>query len=253
MYILGPGLQMRQGRLDTDALQQLLHTLVDTDGLLSFNRQQFYDVPDQGATLLQLMLNNKHFEFLYGIFGTLQESAHDMNEYSRLNKALATITKSLTGSTSRYTSRSMVLLVHQNFSPDLTQNIASWTLKDFSLVQLATFECGIIPPDETGPNADTGCLTFTIPHYAFLPTQQQLQSINIQLKGLQQEDFIEQGLYYHVVLRPLLPDELRQNTIAMFGSGELTYIGVPLHSGPVVPTPIALEMLHPTVPFSPLS
>ena len=45
---------MRWGKLDTNALQQLLHTLVDTDGLLSLNRRQFYDVPDQNATLLEL-------------------------------------------------------------------------------------------------------------------------------------------------------------------------------------------------------
>ena len=74
-YILGPGYQMRWGKLDTGALQQLLHTLVDTGGLLGLSRQQFYDVPDQNATLLQLTLNNKHYEFLYGKFGTLQESA----------------------------------------------------------------------------------------------------------------------------------------------------------------------------------
>src|SRR6516164_1447487 len=56
-YILGPGLQMRQGYLSTNALQQLLNKLVDTYGLLRLSRQQFYDVPDQNATVLQVMLN----------------------------------------------------------------------------------------------------------------------------------------------------------------------------------------------------
>src|SRR5438270_8022920 len=47
IYILGPGYQMRWGKLDPGALQQLLHTLVDTGGLIGLSRQQFYDVPDQ--------------------------------------------------------------------------------------------------------------------------------------------------------------------------------------------------------------
>ena len=238
VYILGPGLQMHQGRLNTDTLQQLLHTLVDTDGLLNFSRQQFYDVPDQNATLLELTLNNKHLEFVYGKFGTLQESSHDMDEYHRLDQALTTITQTLKGQTSLYSNRSMTILVHQDFSPDLTQTIPIWSLKDLSLGQLATFECGIIPPDETGPNADTGCLTFTIPHYAFLPTAQQLTAIKTQLNGQPQGEFIEQGFYYRVIVRPLLPDELLQSTVAMFGSQELTYVGVPLHRGSV-PTPVA--------------
>jgi len=237
-YILGPGLQMRQGKLDTDTLQTLLHTLVDTDGLLSFNQQQFYDVPDQNATMLQLMLNNKHYEFLYGKFGTLQESAQAMDEYHRLDNALTTITESLKGPTHPYTNNTMILLVHQDFSPDITQTIPYWTLRDFSLYQLAVYECGVIPPDETGPNADTGCLTFTAPHLAFLPSSQQLQATKILLNGQQQGEFIERGLYYRVVLRPLLPDELPQMLVAMLGSQALSYSGVPLRTG-VVPTPTA--------------
>jgi hypothetical protein len=130
----------------------------------------------------------------------------------------------------------MILLVHQDFSPDLSQAIPYWTLPDFSLYQLAAYECGVIPPDETGPNADTGCLTFTTPHLAFLPTSQQLQEIKTLLHGQQQGEFIERGLYYRVVTRPLLPDELAQNMVAMLGSLELSYTGVPLRSG-VVPTP----------------
>ena len=238
-YILGPGYQMRWGKLDTGALQQLLHTLVDTGGLLGLSRQQFYDVPDQNATLLQLTLNNKHYEFLYGKFGTLQESAQDIDEYHHLGKALTAITEALNGPTHPYTSTSMALLVHQDFSPDLSQTIPNWSLRDFSLDQVATFECGVTPPDETGPDADTGCLSFTIPFYAYLPTPQQLQTLKTLLHGRQQGEFYEPnlGLYYMVVLRPLLPDEVSQKTLAMLGSQQLSYTCVPLHSG-TIPTPV---------------
>ena len=91
--------------------------------------------------------------------------------------------------------------------------------------------------DGAGNNAD---LTFTAPSVAYLPTARQLQSIRALLKNQQQGEFIEQGLYYHLVLRPLLPDELPQKTVAMLGSNELSYSGIPLHSGSVPkpkPTP----------------
>lgn len=235
-YILGPGLQMREGKLDTATLQQLIDTLVDTDGLLNFSRQVFNDNSDQNATFLQLTLNNKQYAYQYGKFGMLQESAQDMDEYRKLNQALTTITNTLNGSTRTYTNSTMTLLVHQDFSPDLTQTFPKWTLRDFSLYQLAAYECGVTPIDQTGPNADTGCLTFNVPQNAYLPTPQQILNIKLLLKGLQEGDFIEHGLYYRVVLRPLLPDELSQKTIAMLGSQELTYSGVPLQSG-VVPMP----------------
>ena len=73
-YILGPGLQMREGQLSSDALGQMLHTLVDTYGLLKFTTKQFYDIPDQNATFLQLMLNGTSYAFQYGPFGNLHES-----------------------------------------------------------------------------------------------------------------------------------------------------------------------------------
>lgn len=227
---------MQQGQLQTDTLQQLLNRLVDTYGLLKLSRQQFYDVPDQNATLLQLMLNGNQYEFLYGPFGNLQESAQDIDEYQRLGKALTSIIDALSGPTHNYTSRKMTLLVHQTFSPDLSQNILSWNFQDFTLFQLATYECGSIPPDETGPNADTGCLTYTIPHTALLLDAQQFQQISTLLQGQAQGVFLERGLYYSAMLRPLLPDEFTQNMLAMFGSQELSYTGVPLHAGPV-PTP----------------
>jgi hypothetical protein len=232
-YILGPGLQMREGRLDTDSLQQLVYALVDADGLLSFTQTQFYDVPDQNATLLQLTLNNKYYEFQYGKFGTLQESAQALDEYHRLDRALTTIRESLKGPTHPYSNATMTVLVHQDFSPDLTQNIPVWPLPDFTLSQLAIFECGTIPPDQVGPNGDTGCLTFTVPRVAYLPNRRQIQTIKSLLKNQQQGEFLEQGLYYRLVMRPLLPDELPLKTVAMLGSNELSYKGVPLLSGPI--------------------
>jgi hypothetical protein len=235
-YILGPGLQMRQGQLQTNELQQLLNGLVDTYGLLKLNRQQFYDVPDQNAALLQVMLNGKQYEFLYGPFGNLQESAQDLDEYQRLGKALTSITEALRGPTHSYTSREMVLLVHQIFNVDPSENIPSWNFQDFTLYQLATYECGPVPPDQTGPNADTGCLTYTVPRTALLLNTQQLQEITALLHGQQQGVFLEGDLYYSVVLRPLLPDEKSQLVLAMLGSQELSYAGVPLHQGPL-PTP----------------
>jgi len=237
-YILGPGLQMQQGRLQAVALQQLLHKLVDTYGLLKLNKQQFYDVPDQNATVLQLMLNDKEHTYLYGPFGNMQESAQDRSEYQRLGNALTSITEALVGPTHSYKSQQMVLLVHQTFSPDLSQSIPYWSFQDFTLFQLSTFECGLIPSDLTGPNGDTGCLTYTVPHTALLLNTQQLQQIKTLLHGQEQAVFLEKGAYYSVTLRPLLPDEIEQKTLAMFGSQELSYTGVTLAEGPVpIPSP----------------
>ena len=236
-YILGPGLQMRQGKLSVDTLQQLLFTLVDNYGLLRLNRQQFYDVSDQNATVLQLNLNDQAYTFLYGPFGNLQESAQDLEEYQRLGKALTGITGALSGPTHSYTSNEMALLVHQTFSADPNQTTPSWNFQDFTLAQLANYECGPVPPDQTGPNADTGCLTLTVPQKALLLNTQQLQQIVKLLGGQDQGTFLENELYYSVVLRPLLPDEIAQKMLAMFGSQELKYAGVPLYEGPV-PTPV---------------
>lgn len=237
-YILGPGLQMREGQLTGDALQQLLQTLVATDGLLKFTTRQFYDVPDQNATFLQLAINGTTYMFLYGPFGNLQESTQDRNAYSRLGAALTSITEALNSSTHPYTSKQVALLVHQDFSPDLSKNIPSWTLSDFSLSDLAIYECGVIPVDQTGPNADTGCLTYTVPHNGLLLSAQQQQAIVSLLNGQSTGVLLDQGQYYSIVLRPLLPDEIAQRTLAMLGSAELDYAGVPLHSGAVpLPTP----------------
>ena len=236
-YILGPGLQMQQGRLQAVALQQLLNKLVDTYSLLKLNKQQYYDIPDQNATVLQLMLNDKEYTYLYGPFGNVQESAQDISEYQRLGNALTSIAEALVGPTHKYTSQQMVLLVHQTFSPDLSQSIPYWYFQDFTLFQLSAFECGLIPPDLTGPNADSGCLTYTVPHTALLLNTQQLQQIKTLLHGQEQAVFLQRRAYYSVTLRPLLPDEIEQKTLAMFGSQELSYVGVSLAEGPVpVPT-----------------
>ena len=239
-YILGPGLQMQEGRFDTTSLQQLLHTLVDDDGLLKLSQQQFYDVPDQNATVLQLSINGKQYVYVYGPFGNLPESetTQALNAYRHLGSALTSIRDAIKGPVHSYSNSNMVLLVHQDFSPNLTQTIPDWSFRDFTLLSAATFECGAIPQDITGPNADTGCLTFTVPHMAILLSRQQLPAISALLHGQQQGDFQEQGLYYRVVLRPLLPDELPQKVLAMYGSMEFTYTGVPIHTG-AVPTPVA--------------
>src|SRR5690348_2845804 len=95
-YILGID---RQGKLSTDALQQLLHMIVDTYGLLNLHRQQFVDIQDQNATFLELALNGRQIEFMYGSFGNQPESTQDMDEYQRLEKALKAITEALSGPT----------------------------------------------------------------------------------------------------------------------------------------------------------
>jgi hypothetical protein len=43
--------------------------------------------------------------------------------------------------------------------------------------------------------------------------------------------FLDLGQYYGVTLRSLLPDEIAQKTLAMPGSAELDYTGVPLQGG----------------------
>jgi hypothetical protein len=237
-YILGPDLQMRQGHVSQEQLQGLLRSLVNSYGLPAFKHQQFYDIPDQDATLLQFNVNGRHYEFLYGEFGNRQESQQELDEYRRLGQALTAITAAIGGPTVSYDNPRKALLVRQDFSPDLSEQIPDWDFPDFTLNQLAIFECGPVPQDITGPNADSGCLTFTIPRRAVLLTEAQSKAIAALLHGRQSGEFYEPatGLYYTVMLRPLLPDELSQGVLAMYGSENLTYSGVPLHQGPV-PTP----------------
>src|SRR5258708_101592 len=218
----------KQGKLDSNQLQELLRVLTSNYGLLKMHRQQFYDIQDQSATFLELTLNDKTTEFIYGSFGNQQESTQDMAEYNRLDQALRAINEALKGPIKAYSSNSVALLVRRTYSPDLTQEIPTWTLPDFEISQAATFVCGVIPKDETSQNAETSCLKYVIPQNAILLTASQVLAIQEQLNGGKQWTFTEQGLYFTVYLRPLLPDELPLKMLAMFGANETTYRGVPL-------------------------
>jgi hypothetical protein len=233
-YILGID---RKGKLNTNALERVLYTIVDTYGLLTLHLHQFVDIQDQNATFLEVALNGKQTEFVYGSFGNLQESAQDMDEYHRLGKAITAITEALSGPIRSYTSTSVALLVRRSFSPDLTKTIPNWPLSDFTLAQVAAYECGLVPPDETSRNAETACLKYTIPNHAVLLSASQLRAIREQLQGQKEGTFIEDGIYYTVFLRPLLPDELPRKTLAMFGSAQDGFRGVSLLEGKVPPVP----------------
>jgi hypothetical protein len=239
-YILGLN---RRGQLDTNTLQQLLNTLVDTDGLLTFKRQLFFDIPDQDATFLEFNINGKHEELMYGAFGSQPETAQDKDEYQRLGEALATISHTLQQDattsfrSNTFRSNTFALLVRQTFSANLQQTIPDWPVVDFTLAQAAAFDCGLIPEDDVSTNPETACLKFTIPEHAILLTTAQIASIEAALNGKQQGDFFEDGEYYTVFLRPLLPDELQSKTLAMFGSAQSQFIGVPLLESTVPPVP----------------
>jgi hypothetical protein len=236
-FITGPGLQPLQGSLSTSSLQNLLHTLTSTDNLLQLHRQVFDDISDQNATLLQVTLDGKNYQFLYGPFGNLQESAQDTHEYQQLGNAISAIRNALAGPTTAYTSQQMALLVYQTFRADFTtaqnQALLNWPLSDLTLADTAAYECGNIPQDLTGPNADNGCLLYTTPHVAYLPTTQDLQLVKKALNGQQQGMFIENSRHYIVLLRPLLPDEIAQKQLAMYGSNGQDYTPVPLQSGAI--------------------
>jgi len=233
-YILGLN---QQGKLDTNTLQQLLDTLVNTDELLAFKRQQFFDIPDQNATFLDLNVNGKHLELMYGAFGSQPSSAQDKDEYQLLGKALTTLSHTLQGPTTTYKGRTFALLARETFSADLQQIIPEWPITDFTLAQVAVFDCGIIPEDDVSTNPETPCLKFTIPLHAILLTTAQIRTIEAALNGKQQGDFFENGQYYTVTLRPLLPDELQNKTLAMFGSAQSQFVSVPLLEGTVPPVP----------------
>jgi hypothetical protein len=240
-FILGPGLQPQEGKLTDSALQTLLHTVTSTDQLLQLSQHIFDDIPEQNVTLLQLALNGQNYRFSYGPFGHLQQSAQEMQEYGQLGNAINAIKGALLGpKVSAYTSPSMALLVYQTFRPDFTPaqnwNLPIWPISDFTLSNIAIYECGIIKTDNTGPNADNGCLVYTVPQLAYLPNAQDLQLIKQALDGKTQAMFYEDGNDYVVMLRPLLPDEIAQQQLAMYGSNIQSYAPVPLKSG-VVPVP----------------
>ena len=241
-FITGPGLQPQQGIISNDALQNLLHTLTSADNLLQLPRQVFNDIPDQNAVLLQVTLNDKKYQFVYGPFGHLQESSQDMHAYQQLGNAISTIRKALNHTTQAYTSQESALLVYQTFREDFTwkqnQAIPRWTLtRTLNLAHAAIYECGGVPQDFTSPNKDTGCLNYTIPQLAILLDQQNTQQVSSLLHGQQQSLFLADGNYYVVMQRPLLPDEIAQQQLAMYGSDTQDYTPVPLKSGPIpVPT-----------------
>jgi len=229
-YILGLD---RRGQLSSDKLHTLLSTLVDTDGLLSLSQPQFFDLPDENATYLELTLNGKTHELVYGIFGSQPESQPLLDEYQHLGKALQTITRTLNGPTKPYITSDYALFARQVSFVDRTQLIPYWSLPDFTLSQLATFECGAVPEDTTSSNKEIACLKFTIPQNALLLTSAQYSVLKAQLPLVQPEVFSESGLYYEVTMRPLLPDEKRQKKLAMFGGSQLSYKGVPLQIGSI--------------------
>jgi len=232
-YIIGLD---RQGKLSTEELQPLLNALVNTYGLLNFSHQRFSDIQDENATFLELALNGKQEELIYGTLDNAEASAQELDEYRRLGKAITAINETLKGSTQPYKATTIALLARQTFSPDLQRTIPSWPISDFTLAQAAVYECGAVPADETSQNAETACLKFAIPSHAILLNASQVRTIKEALQGTQ-GDFTEQGLYYTVILRPLLPDEFVRKTLAMFGSEQGSYRGVPLLSGVVPPVP----------------
>jgi len=233
-YILGLN---RRGKLDTNTLQQLLNTLVDTDGLLTFKRQQFFDIPDQDATFLEFNIDGKHLEFMYGAFGSQPATTQDKDEYQHLGNAIATLSRILMKPTAPYIGKTFALLARHTYSADLQQTIPNWPIADFTLARAAAFDCGLVPEDNVSTNPETACLKFTIPEHAILLSTAQIASIKAAINGKQQGDFFEDGQYYTIILRPLLPDELQNNTLAMFGSSQWEFTGVPLLEGTVPPVP----------------
>jgi hypothetical protein len=228
-YVIG---LENQGKLTNDAMEKLLFTLVDTDGLLSFKRQQFSDVPDQNSTFLEVNLNGKHTELVYSNFGSRPESSQDLDEYQRLGKALTTLKESLNGMTQPYSTNKYVLLVHETATPDRTQAIQTFDLPDFTLAQAAQFECG--PNKDESPTSGNPigpCLQYTRPLGALILKDDQLQEVKTLLGGQQEGQLVQLGLYYDVRLRPLLPDELSSKKLAMLGSSQSTYQDIPLVEG----------------------
>jgi hypothetical protein len=231
MYVIG---LEKQGKLSSDAMQQLLSTVVDTNGLLSLKRQQFSDVPDQNSTFLELNLNGKHTELVYSNFGSRAQSAQDLDEYQRLGKALTTLKESLNGPTQAYTTNKYALLVRETATPDRTQPMQTFSLPDFTLAQVAKFECGPNKDERaTSGNPIGPCLQYTRPLKALILKDNQRQTIKTLLGGQQEGQLVQLGLYYHVHLRPLLPDEVSSKKLAMLGSLQSTYQDIPLVEGTV--------------------
>lgn len=223
----------QQGQLNEDNLQQLLNTLIDTDGLLNVRRQHFSELQDQNATYLELNINGKQKELVYGTFSNPRGNQQDQDEYNRVGRALKSIVDALTGPLHHYTSSSFALLARQIYFGNTKQQVLDWPLSDFSLAQVATFECGSIPSDITSPNFEIGCLKYTDPRQAVLLHTTQSKTLQASMGKSSTAIFKDGDLFYSVILRPLLPDELPRKTLAMFGSAQLSYRGVPLDDGAV--------------------
>jgi hypothetical protein len=237
-FILGT---QNQGQISASSLQQLLHTLTDTYGLPTMKRLSFSDTQDQNATFLELTLNGKTQEFMYGSFGTQQESTQDLAEYHQLDQALVAINEALTGPMHPYTSTQYAVLVRRIISP--AQQLY-WPVTDFTLGQAVSYECSYDDlhfADQESTNIETGCLQYTVPHNAIQLTDTQAQAVKAQLQGQLQGGFIDgSGYYFSVTLRPLLPDEPVSKALAMFGSAQESYMVVHLLTDgnvPPIPTP----------------
>lgn len=235
-FITGPGLQPRVGKLSSDALQELLHTLTSTYNVLKLQRQIFNELPDQNITLLQVALNGKNYQFIYGAFNNLSESEQDRQDYQRLGNAISAIRDSLSGPTKTYTSSNKALLTYVTSRADFTYDSALlWTVSGINLADAAAYECGLIEPDPNTPrtNLDNGCLIYTVPQVAIQPGQQDLRLITTLLRGQQEGMFMEDNAYYVVMLRPLLPDEIAHQQLAMYGSNAQDYTPIPLKKGAI--------------------
>jgi hypothetical protein len=229
----------RQGNLSGEALQQLLGTLVDTYGLFKLSQTRFEDIQDQNETFLEVAFNNSKEELVYGPFGNMQgESPEALDAYKRLGNALKAIDKATQGPAHPYEGTRFALLVRQNVQSDALQATQSWTLKDFTLAQVAAYECGIVPNRQIVHDYERPCLKYVIPQHAILLTPAQVEALKPQLSEGERV-FSEQGLFYHVILRPLLPDELPTKSLAMFGGMQGEYRSVPLLVGPIPPLPTA--------------
>ncbi|WP_137686230.1 hypothetical protein [Thermosporothrix hazakensis] len=227
-YVLGVE---KKGQLASDSLQTLLDTLANTYNLFDFSRKQFSDIQDQNSTYLQLAFNGKQTQLQYGTFGHYQANAQDRDEYTRLGKALTAISEALTGPTEPYQTNHYALLIRRAYGADPTASHPAWPLTEYTAEQAAYSECGKNPANENTPNLETSCLKFTLPAHGLLLTSEQVQQFKEVMKGAQQ-DFEENGNYYTVTLRPLLPDEQANHRLAMFGSAQSDFRAVPLLQQP---------------------
>ncbi|WP_201361797.1 hypothetical protein [Dictyobacter formicarum] len=230
-YIVGVE---RQGTLGDDQFQHLLSTLINNDKLLTLKRQVFSDSSDQDVTLLQLTLNGQVHTIIYGTFDDHAQSNEDIASYQRVGRAITQIMNALTGPTQPYHASAVALLVRNVPYYDYTQSIPQWRDPSFTLAQAAQLECGP-QPEDIDPNKEAACLKYTIPRQAILLNTAQWQTLQKVLGKQLSATFMERQHYYEVRIRPLLPEEVADHQLAMFGSAQSHYKSVPLHMGPLPP------------------